>query len=112
MDKHMPPRQIDLDEPLLAVEATDIGWRLGRQGYQPDVPLHLLPLRARARARTFVLRSALRLTPRLRVRVGWAFAEGYLEGVLEAAWCWAYEHDDAALRTEAEACNRDDAWWP
>jgi hypothetical protein len=112
MDEHVPPHRVDLDEPLLEVEATDIGWRLGRQGYQPDVPLRALPLHARAHARTFILRSALRLTPRLRVLVGWAFAEGYVEGALQEAWCWAYEHGDAALADEVETRNRFANWWP
>jgi hypothetical protein len=101
-----------VDASLLQFHATDAGWRLGRLGFQPDVPLHVVALRAPERARTYVRRTSLSLTPRQQVCVAWTFAENYVGGVLQAAWCWAHTHEDPALTEAVDVYARATDWLP
>jgi hypothetical protein len=100
------------EEALLGLQAMEIGWRVGRHAFHPDLPLRLVGLRVAERTRTFLARAACGFTPRLRVQLGRAFAEGYLGGALQTAWVWARMHEDTTLATEVEICIREARWLP
>jgi hypothetical protein len=76
------------------------------------VPLGAISLRTGERTRTFIRRIAQSLTPKLQVRLAWAFADGYMGGAVQSAWERALAHHDLALADEARsyALNRD--WLP
>ena len=92
-----------IDEADLDDRACWAGWRAGERAFQPGVPLRLLPLRARERARTFAGRLWPDCTPRLRVCLMVAYAESYTDGALEAAWRWAWDQGDQAFAQEVRA---------
>jgi hypothetical protein len=91
------------DEEIRALDASEIGWRLGQHAFEAGMPVSVVTLRMCERARTFVARTAMSLTPRERVQLAEAFADGYMGAALQSAFAWAIDHGDEALAAEARA---------